>query len=376
MVIVRGLRVAPIFLIATVLLGICTTHSFAASQQVKAAVIAIELNDAPYVRDVEALNDLFSSATSYFLEASYNTFTLKFTVFGWFKMDRATRSYGMDSPLCVDDPNADGSPDSYRLIEDAIQLADSTVDFAKFEHLVIVHSGSGQECTGNPDDIWSCAYLLGIWFRTNEKSFNKAAIVPETQVRGGNPIGVIVHETGHLLGLPDLYSYDEQVGPWDVMGRGTWLGYPAGAIPALFCAYSRMKLGWLSSSQIHTYGSGSEVIELAPLAVSGPGIKAVKIPLREDGHYYLVEYRMKTGFDSALPQSGILITKIQPGAPFVKVMRCDGRSLEEAIWPSGYVFTDSSINLFVGLFLLPSGVIEVSMSVGSAPPFFPSPIPP
>lgn len=371
----RALRATSVFLIALVLLGSCTTHSLAANQQAKAAVIAIELSDAPHIRDVDALNDLFLSATSYYSEASYNTFNIEFTVFGWFKTDRTTRSYGMDSPLSIDDPNGDGVPDTHRLIQDAIEFADSTVDLKLFEHLVVVHSGSGQECTGNPDDIWSCAYLLGIWFRTNEKSYNQAAIVPETQVRGGNPIGVIVHEVGHLLGLPDLYSYDEQVGPWDVMGRGTWLGYPAGAIPALFCAYSRMKLGWLGGNQIHVYSGGFEVVTLTPLAEAGPDVKVVKIPLREDGHY-LIEYRIKTGFDSALPQSGVLITRIQPSAPFVKVMRCEERSLENALWPSGYVFTDSSINLFVGVLLLPNNVIEVLINTGSAPPLFSSPVTP
>jgi M6 family metalloprotease-like protein len=361
-------------MLIVLVVGVACQITCQGATSTRVVVLAVELSDTPHIRDVKALQDLFSMARSYYLEASYDTQIFEFTIYGWFKLDRTTASYGRDSSLSIDDPNGDGSPDTHHLIQDAIDLADSTVNFSPYAYLIVVHSGSGQECTGNPDDIWSVAYLFGIWFKTKEKSFDKAAIVPETQVQGGNPIGVIVHEFGHLLGLPDLYSTSEQVGVWDVMGRGTWQGYPAGAIPSLFCAWSRMKLGWLTGNSVHTYTGGLDVVELMPLVAKEPGVKAVKIPLKDNESAYLIEYRIATGFDSALPHSGVLITRVKNTAPYVTVIRYLDRDLEEALWPSGSIFADPSENLYVGISMKPGGRIEVSINTGIPPPIFSSPM--
>jgi M6 family metalloprotease-like protein len=340
----------------------------------KAVVLAVELNDAPHIREMKDLQDLFSTAKSYFAEASYNSYNIEFTIYGWYRIDKTTASYGRDSQLSIDDPDVDGTPDTCRLIQDTINLADADVDFRQFRYLVVVHSGSGQECTGKTEDIWSCAYLMGIWFRSKEESFSKAAIVPETQVRGGNPIGVIVHEFGHLLGLPDLYSTNEQVGPWDVMGRGTWRGYPAGAIPALLCAWNRIRLGWLDETHVHVFKGNFDVVTLTPVAIRSREVKVVKIPLK-DGSYYFVEYRVKVGFDSALPQSGVLISRVRNTSPYVAVVKYLDRQLDEALWPSGSILSDPNEDVFIGISMLPGGNMEILVSVGSRPPIFSSPIP-
>ena len=51
---------------------------------------------------------------------------------------------------------------------------------------------------------------------------------------------------------------------------------------------------------------------LSPLSKGGE-LLAVKIPL-DDGTYYLVENRQPVGFDRSLPDSGILILKVNPQA--------------------------------------------------------------
>lgn len=51
---------------------------------------------------------------------------------------------------------------------------------------------------------------------------------------------------------------------------------------------------------------------LSPLS-GGGGTVAVKIPL-SSGKYYLVENRQPVGFDRALPDSGILVLKVNPDA--------------------------------------------------------------
>jgi len=72
--------------------------------------------------------------------------------------------------------------------------------------------------------------------------------------RGGNTmgIGIPVHELGHVLGLPDLYDLSGQsegVGPYSVMGFGSWGRAPGDAAvghrPTAMDAWSRMQLGFV-----------------------------------------------------------------------------------------------------------------------------------
>ena len=46
--------------------------------------------------------------------------------------------------------------------------------------------------------------------------------------RCSSSFGVLCHEFGHLLGLPELYApggaMNEGIGKWGLMGQGTWVG--------------------------------------------------------------------------------------------------------------------------------------------------------
>jgi hypothetical protein len=121
-------------------------------------------------------------------------------------------------------------------------------------------------------------------------------------------LGVYAHELGHDLGLPDLYDTDgstEGIGVWDIMSTGSWNGSPRGTSPAHFGAWCKIKLGWINP-----------VVATAPLL--GQTIddaetnrQAFKLPVRtitpSEEEYFLVENRQRTGFDAALPSSGLLI---------------------------------------------------------------------
>ena len=76
---------------------------------------------------------------------------------------------------------------------------------------------------------------------------------------------LVMHETGHAMGMPDLYMYSgwdlpqnqDVMGPWDIMGNN-WeaLGY---------CGWTRHYWGWLEASRKAWVPSGSQTISLAPL---------------------------------------------------------------------------------------------------------------
>lgn len=101
-----------------------------------------------------------------------------------------------------------------------------------------------------------------------------------------------------------------------------------GEPPPGISSFTKIRLGWIQERQVQIVKPGeTSLAMLAPLSRGGETL-AVKIPL-DDGTYYLVENRQQTGFDQILPDSGILILKVNPqedeGYGTVKVM-CPGGS--------------------------------------------------
>jgi len=126
-----------------------------------------------------------------------------------------------------------------------------------------------------------------------------------------SPMGTFAHEFGHDLGLPDLYDYDytsDGIGEWGLMAYGSNLGFPAGTCPAHPCAWSKMKLGWIDPTVVTEYLNDAPVsqVETNPTAYLLPYSYASPEPQE----YFLVENREKTGYDTYLPGSGILIWHI------------------------------------------------------------------
>ena len=71
-------------------------------------------------------------------------------------------------------------------------------------------------------------------------------------------VGVISHEYGHDLGLPDLYDSigptDTDVGFWDLMSTGSHSGPVFQGIPTHMGAWSKYVLGWINP-EVMPYGS-------------------------------------------------------------------------------------------------------------------------
>ncbi|MEM3755055.1 MAG: M6 family metalloprotease domain-containing protein, partial [Candidatus Bathyarchaeia archaeon] len=234
-------------------------------------------------------------------------------IYGWYRLNKTLERYGRDG-LAIDDPNFDGEIDSWQLISDAVAIADKDVDFSNYEYVMVLHAGEGQETSKNKNDIWSVAYIRGIFIATKDGvTIRKAAIVPEKQAMGISPLGVYAHEFTHLLGLPDLYDAFKKapcIGPWSLMDSGVWGGKPRGYSPSHLEAWSKIKLGWISQSKIAVVNSSSYMnLTLYPIEHDFEGYLAIKIPLK-DSRYYLIEARKKIGFDEALPENGVLITLI------------------------------------------------------------------
>lgn len=164
----------------------------------------------------------------------------------------------------------------------------------------------------DPDLIWSHHWKIG---EEGQVTQSGKTAKDYTMIAESSTLGVLAHEFGHDIGLPDLYDadgfangYTFGVGSWDVMGFGAWNHLPGdkpGTCPANLSAWSRMYMGWVEPTDIK-----SDTVNQASIA-NKDGYSGVRRLWPEgntsSGEYFLVEYRRKIGYDAGLPGEGILV---------------------------------------------------------------------
>ncbi|HEX7119186.1 MAG TPA: M6 family metalloprotease domain-containing protein [Longimicrobiales bacterium] len=247
-----------------------------------------------------------------------------------------------------------------RIVEfrrDAIRAADEHVDFGRFDN----DGPDGVPNSGDDDGFVDFVALLyatactgewrdgAIWphrgamepIETGDAAAGggriKVAdyvILPATQAGTCDPlhIGVLAHETGHALGLPDLYDYDgssQGIGAWGLMGTGS---HSERYSPAHLSAWSKEQLGWV---RVEWLTESRDSLRIPPVLESRT-VYRYDIPGTRD-EYLLFENRQKRGSDRGLPGSGLLIWRVAPdrgelGAwngdeahPAVGLVEADGR---------------------------------------------------
>ena len=96
--------------------------------------------------------------------------------------------------------------------------------------------------------------------------------------------------------------------------------------PPGISSFTKIRLGWISRHQVDLVMPGeTRFVSLSPLSKNGDTL-VIKVPLSW-GYYYLIENRQPVGFDTVLPDSGILILKVNPraqeGSGTVRVMNAN-----------------------------------------------------
>ncbi len=203
------------------------------------------------------------------------------------------------------------SDDAEALVRDAVAACDAEVDFSKYQCVMVAHAGYGDET--NPSDYGTSDIWSKYWYSSGYSvstadgvSVSGATIVPELEYEGVSPLGVICHEFGHQLGLPDLYdtSYSTEggIGRWSLMATGAYNGVPRGSRPAFLDPWCRKRLGWIEYEKLtgdyrdFNFESGRVYQIVADAAGS-------------EQDYFLLEKRFKdpAGYDAGLPSEGLLI---------------------------------------------------------------------
>jgi M6 family metalloprotease-like protein len=278
--------------------------------------LLIEFQDQVHTNAASAIHDAlfgspaagspYESLAEYYRRASYNQLEIDGATLGWYRTSNnrsaiPTNSVGREA-----------------LIKEAIQHFDAQGhDFSQYDndqdgvidYFMVFWTGS--------DTGWA-TFWWGYQTRFSDPSFtvDGVRLGKYSWQWEGRPVGatftprVVIHETGHALGLPDLYDYDGNVGPDGGCGGADMMD---GNQFDHNC-FSKWMLEWLTPTII---GSGSRAVTLNPSATSQdcvavwPGLDSGEI----FSELFMVQNRQQVGNDSNFPAPGLMIWHVDENQP-------------------------------------------------------------
>ena len=250
------------------------------------------------------------SFREFYEEISYNQFSPVSSVVGVFTAPHNHDYYGHDG--------ANYGTRVRQLVRAMVDSAEAAgFDWSQFDNdgdgdvdgVTLIHSGIGAE-QGDGSNIWSHRWSMG----NNSVNYdgvliNDYSINPEIQGSNIVAIGVLAHEFGHILGLPDLYDTDYSsagAGKLALMASGSW-GTSGSSpwYPSAMNAWCKTELGWSNVVELSTEQTGLTLEQ----SYSNNLIYRVNNPY-DNSEYWLIENRQKRGTDNLMPAPGILFWHI------------------------------------------------------------------
>lgn len=258
------------------------------------------------------------SVKDYFLSQSYGQFELDFDVIGPLTMPKTYGYYGANTQGNDTNPGL--------MVATACEMADEFVNYQDYDwdgdgevdQVFVIFAGLGEAAGGDANTIWPHEWHLQYSDYKKTLTLDKTVIDtyacgPELIQRGYNEnsigiegIGTICHEFTHCLGLPDMYDTSGSnfgMYTWDLMSSGSYNGNSFS--PAGYTSYERMYCGW---KQPIVLKNDTVVTDMKAIGDGGDFYI-----IYNDAHpdeYYLLENRQQSGWDEALPGSGLLVLHI------------------------------------------------------------------
>lgn len=318
--------------------------NFLAPQSAQAAgdkrvlMVAVRFPDVQPSRDLdEVRRRVVVGLDRYVREQSYGLASITADFRGWIDLPEPLSRYAV-SPynFKVDRGRV------RKLVEDTLTAIERQVDFTGYDHILIIPGartmpgeGYGMLCyCANPGMLSGVSRRFVPRYETlrsqGGREFRGGVFVGAENAH----LGMFAHDYFHALGgihdgkrlAPCLYDYRRQsdesaglptfehnavyMGPWDIMSQHfVRQGEPS---PGL-SSFTKIRLGWIGAREARLVRPGeTALVFLSPLARKGETL-AVKIPLA-GGRHYLVENRQPIGSDRVLPDSGLLVLRVDPDA--------------------------------------------------------------
>ena len=274
----------------------------------------------------------YGSAKKYFSDQSNGLYAPQFDVFGPFTLSRNMKYYGEDGSEEGDDKHAADA-----VVEACIGM-NNQIDFTQYDSdndgyvdfVYVIYAGEGQATGGPANSIWphnwdiTSAISYNYCTYTNAqrtldgKKIDNYAISGELFGGSFGGIGTLVHEFGHVMGLPDFYdtqygtNYNNELTPneWDVMDGGSYNA--DGHCPPNYDPWEKYFFGW-----VDPYNPGTDPQYLSLNANGSAEYNVIqvnstgkKVSATTNGLSYYLENRQQSGWDKFIPAHGMVVWKV------------------------------------------------------------------
>jgi M6 family metalloprotease-like protein len=249
----------------------------------KAAMFFVDFDDAPSNDTVDSLyNTFWPSAAEWYSTASYGRLSLVVDVdkTGFYRMPNTTKAYN-------------GTRDGFHMdqyITDSIKAIGLNSKFTDSDVLYIVPTRAAVGISFSPTRMQPIRLADGTMMR------NVITFGQDVHLKYG--FKTLNHETGHTMGLPDLYPADNTK-----LARGDWvggydiMGLINGTSPDYF-AWHKWKLGWIDDNQVDCVSQkGVSRHIITPLEVAD-GVKAAAVKLSAT-KAFVVELRKTAAYNAS-----------------------------------------------------------------------------
>ena len=265
-----------------------------------------------------AVGPNYGSVRQYYQENSYGQLELQSTVVGPYRAISQRSYYDYKS----NDSFWDWSVDIRQLVREAINHAKDIVDFSTLDgdndgfvdcvHVVI--AGEGLSSGSTNSYIWPHQSKLSSPIKQNGIKAETYIITPELQLKGKiAAMGTICHEIGHVFGAPDFYDKKEKfhaMGKYDIMDSGNKNGNggnpsikECGYCPAHHNPYTKSYIFKWVTPQVIDSTNRTYVLKSS----TQNNNQIYRIDTKMQGEFFLLENRIEQGFDSDIPNGGLLI---------------------------------------------------------------------